>query len=949
MVAFSWKQWLGVINCISLSANARRPRQVRLDRVEGLEARALLTANLPVAVNDSYQTDANTTLNGASVLINDTDADGDTIDQAFVNTLPSHGSVTMAANGTFTYVPTSGFSGTDTFTYTARDSVHGEDSGNFGTVTINVDSPVNGTPVANSASFNTGVNTPLTATLTGSDPDGDSLIFHTVTTGDHGGLSLNSFNGEFTYTPFEGFVGTDSFTFIVSDGFQDSAPATVTINVGNGGGNTAPVAIARNLTTPVSTTLNGTLTGSDSDGDTLTFAVGGTTPSHGTVTVNFNGTFSYTPTAGYTGNDEFTFTVNDGTTNSAEATVTIDVGGISNNHAPVATSASVSTSMNTALHGTLIATDDDGDPLTYNIGSTLPAHGALSINTNGTYTYLPSSGFTGTDSFSFRANDGFVSSNEATITITVGAVGNSAPVANSATINTAVNTPFSGNLTGSDADGDSLVFISGSPASHGSVIFNPNGAFTYIPDSGFTGTDSFTFRVSDGTVNSAPGIVTVNVGNAANTPPVAQSMTVNTAVNTAFGGTLHATDADGDSLIFSAGINSADHGTVTINASGSFVYTPDLGFTGDDFFSFKVNDGTVNSADALVTIHVGETGNNTAPVANSKIVSTQVNTILNGTLTGTDADGDPLIFTLGSVTADHGAVALNLDGTFSYVPTSGYTGDDIFSFKVHDGTINSTEALVIVHVLPINSNNHAPTVVNGNSATTTNVTLQDSLSPLGTDIDGNALTYTAISQPTNGTLSLNPDGTFAYTPDAEYTGSDSFTFRAGDGLLSSNLGTFTISVGSTSDLFTLELSSNPGTIASSKQSAVPLDASARVANIDPAASFANAAIRVEFVSGADRPDRMVILEGTSSSGAIDVRGKRILFNGSEVARISGGRRGAALQVDFNSNATADSVTAVLQKVAVRTTKQAGRSTRTIEIKVSAGGTTRIATMEADVA
>ncbi|MDQ2688322.1 MAG: Ig-like domain-containing protein, partial [Armatimonadota bacterium] len=158
----------------------------------------------------------------------------------------------------------------------------------------------------------------------------------------------------------------------------------------------------------------------------------------------------------------FTFVANDGTVNSNTATVSLTVTPV--NDAPVAADNVATTAQNTAVSGQLSAMDVDGDPLTYKKVSS-PAHGTVTISATGAYTYTPSAGFSGTDSFTFAANDGTVDSNTAKITVTVtpAVVTNHAPVANAGpsrllfttTRQTAVVLDGSGSR---DADGDPLTY-----------------------------------------------------------------------------------------------------------------------------------------------------------------------------------------------------------------------------------------------------------------------------------------------------------------------------------------------------------------------------------------------------------------------------------------------------------------------------------------------------------
>jgi hypothetical protein len=253
----------------------------------------------------------------------------------------------------------------------------------------------------------------------------------------------------------------------------------------------------------------------------------------------------------------------------------------------------------------------------------------------------------------------------------------------------------------------------------------------------------------------------------------------------------------------------------------------------------------------------------------------------------------------------------------------------------------------VVHIGSTGTNT-APTVINGTGTATAGVAFNGSLSPLATDAEGDALTFVAVTQPGNGTLSLNPDGTFAYTPDSGFSGSDSFTFRANDGLLSSGVATFTINVNSTGDGFDLDVSGVPGVIATSKNSVTPLDPTVELTNVDPTVNFSNANIRATITSGANSKDKLVVTDGSGGGGVIEVKGKKVFFNGSLVARISGGKRNQPLQVSFESSGTVDAVNAVLQRIGIRTTKNAGGGTRTIQLQVNADGSVSTATVEANL-
>ena len=182
---------------------------------------------------------------------------------------------------------------------------------------------------------------------------------------------------------------------------------------------------------------------------------------------------------------------------------------ISVNDAPVANGQSQSLNEDTTKAITLTASDVDGDPLTFTI-VTPPAHGTLT-GTMPNLTYTPAANYNGADSFTFKVNDGSVDSNIATVSLTIIAV-NDAPVAQAGSFTTPVNTPYTGQLIGTDVEGDPLTYTITTQPTKGTVTVNPStGVFTYTPAAGRAGADSFRFRVNDGTVNSGNAKISVTI------------------------------------------------------------------------------------------------------------------------------------------------------------------------------------------------------------------------------------------------------------------------------------------------------------------------------------------------------------------------------------------------------------------------------------------------------
>ena len=345
--------------------------------------------------------------------------------------------------------------------------------------------------------------------------------------------------------------------------------------------------------------------------------------------------------------------------------------------------------------------------------------------------------------------------------------------------------------------------------SNGTLTLNSNGTFTYTPAANYNGSDSFTYHANDGTGNSNIATVTITVS-PANDAPVAvndaYTTTEDTPLNVTLPGTVLANDTDADANPLTAIlVTGPANGTLTLNANGTFTYTPTANYNGTDNFTYRANDGTINSA-TTATVTLTITPVNDAPVAVNNAYATMESTVLTVTLANsvlvndTDVEGNTLTAVL-NVGPTNGTLTLNANGTFTYTPTAGYNGTDAFTYHANDGTANSNIATVTI---TINAVNDAPVAVN--DAYTTNedsplvVTLPGTILINDTDIDGNPLTAVLDAGPSKGTLTLNSNGTFTYTPAANYNGSDSFTYHANDGMANSNIATVTITINAINDV-----------------------------------------------------------------------------------------------------------------------------------------------------
>ena len=287
--------------------------------------------------------------------------------------------------------------------------------------------PVNDAPVGTGESFTVNEDGVLAGSVLGNDTDIDSdpLTAELVGGPSHAlSFTLNP-DGTFSYTPAGNFNGTDSFTYKANDGTTNSNVVTVSLTINPV--NDAPVGTGESFTVNEDGVLAGSVLGNDTDidSDPLT-AVLVTGPSHAlSFTLNPDGSFNFTPTANFNGSDAFTYKANDGTTNSNVVTVSLTINPV--NDAPVATGESFAGNEDDVLTGSVLGndTDIDSDPLTAVLVAE-PSHGTLTLNSNGTFSFAPTPNFNGSDSFTYKTNDGTADSNVVTVSITITAV-NDAP------------------------------------------------------------------------------------------------------------------------------------------------------------------------------------------------------------------------------------------------------------------------------------------------------------------------------------------------------------------------------------------------------------------------------------------------------------------------------------------------------------------------------------------
>jgi len=362
---------------------------------------------------------------------------------------------------------------------------------------------------------------------------------------------------------------------------------------------------------------------------------------------------------------------------------------------------------------------------------------------------------------------------------------NQAPVAVADSYRTPMNTWLTVEAPGllaNDYDPDGDVFRLGGiiPPAHGDLTYTYTGWFRYIPDDDYIGTDSFSYNIYDGELYSGEATVTITVG----AGPVSVADSYRTHMNTPLiveAPGLLANDYDPDGgAIQVYDILAATHGMLVFDETGRFWYDPDDDYTGTDSFSYNIYNGELYSGYATVTITVS----NTVPVAVADSYRTPMNTPLTVEAPGllaNDYNPDGDLFRLGGTTPPaHGTLSVTDTGSFVYIPDKDYTGTDSFSYSIYDGGFVSGYATVTITV-----GYTAPVAVADSFSTQTNTPLTVEAPGLlanDYDQDGDLFRLGGTSPPAHGALSAITDtGSFMYTPDPYYSGTDSFRYYIFDG------------------------------------------------------------------------------------------------------------------------------------------------------------------------
>ena len=816
--------------------------------------------------------------------------------------IPNVGTIQITSNGAYTFTPVANYNGTvPVISYTATDTNGGSDIGDLRISITAVNDPPVAVDDVKSTNENTAVSgNVLTDGTDDSDVDGNTL---TITEFKLNGVSYNpgttvsipgvgtvvvATTGSYTFTPAAGYTGAvPAIDYTISDGNGGSDVGRLSITVLNV--NDAPLAADDIATGPQGTTLTGSsvLTNdTDVEGNTLTvtgFTVAGVSgtpvigtafpiPNVGSITINANGTYTFQPLANFTGQVPLiTYTVSDGQGGTDTAVLDIYVAPV--NQLPTATPDAKTINEDTQATGNVLTdATPDSDPdantvltvtqYSFTSGSTtytypagtiasIPGVGVVVINTNGSYTFTPNANYNGavpvitytiTDDNSGAATGATVSS---TLTITITPINDDPIAVNDDNKTTPEDTPVTVNVLTNDSDldaGSTLTVTqftidgivgtfttTATIPGKGTLTVLSTGEFTFTPDPNFNGVvPRITYTVSDGVgTNTAYLNLTVTP---VNDPPTVVNETRSAPENTSLTGNVLTdgtddSDVDGNTLSISqftiAGVTYpagsivelAGVGTLIVNADGTYTFTPISGYFGTvPTLTYTVSDGNGGTTNGTLAITV--TPVNDPPVVVNESLSIKEDATASGNLleNDTDPENNSLTisqFTIAGVTGTFtpgatavvipnvGSIVINANGTYTFTPEANYNGIvPAIEYRVSDGQGAFTNGTLTIVVAAVND---APTVTNDTKSEPVNTPILGNVLTNDRDIEGTALSltkftiggvdYAAGTTATIvgvGTVQINADGTYTFTPATNYVGSPPvITYTVSDGTATS--------------------------------------------------------------------------------------------------------------------------------------------------------------------
>ena len=697
----------------------------------------------------------------------------------------AHGEVTLNIDGTVTYSPDAGYRGTDQFTYSvfAGDSIE--------TVQVDMTVGINNAPtVLGLGVLNANDGDLINLSVAAGFLDGDLLDVLTYTAvGLPDGLTLDPSTGLIS-----GVLDADASAQVESGHYNVTVTATdilgasadfaLDINVAN----LSPIVSAA-----VSVGLEDTALGIDAlvnavdpDGDDISIIAA--TALNGTVSILPDGTLNYVPDTHFNGVDTITYTVQDSDGASSVGSIAVTVTAVADLPTISIPTLDLLTEDTPLIFANLLGQQisvGDVDGAVLDLKLSVPLGSLTLTQTAG----LDISEGDGVDDQVLRVSGSAADINAALnnliytpgedyngpvdITVELGQLGQLlevnaiVPIGISAvvdivddTINLVQDQTITTNVMANDTfENAGAVVDSYTTPLYGTLTLDASGALSYTPNTGFTGTDTFTYTVeSNGTYETAT--VTLHIQEPPNAVPVAVGETATVAEDTALvvDVLLNDSDADGDALSVTAA--TASNGSVSINPDGTLTYVPNPNYNGPDTITYTISDGQGGTASASVAVTVNPVNDDPIAVADSVTTDEDASITVDVLANDSDVEGDSL--TVISATADNGALSINPDGSVTYTPNQDFYGTDTVVYIISDGNGGTSTTTMTVTV---NAVNDAPDAQNDTAVTAEDTTVNIDILANDSDAEGDVLGVSAASAG-NGVATIEANGTITYKPNA---------------------------------------------------------------------------------------------------------------------------------------------------------------------------------------
>ncbi|MDF2153608.1 Ig-like domain-containing protein [Vibrio sp. CAU 1672] len=757
-------------------------------------------ADAPTALDDQATTaeDQAVTIN---LLENDTDPEGDMVtSSAALISQPLKGAVSIT-NGYALYTPDENQNGQDSFTYTVKDA--GLNESQPATVTVTI-TPVNDQPDVGNFSITIDEDTSseaLTIRESASDvedgkPTGDITL---VTEPRKGSTEIDQQAGTLVYTPNDNQVGTDYFTYTITDSEGSvSAPATISVNIG--AINDRPVAGDDSVTTEEDVAVTLDILTNDSDVEDSAFSAenitledqgsGAGNYAKASVAVLSDGRLSVTPAQDENGSFSFSYilTDSDGLASQA-ATVRVNLTPV--NDAPIAVDNTAQVKEEGSIEVNVLGNDTDVDrgdsfDLSMVVIVKAPDNGQVTVTDSGALVYTANQDYFGDDTFTYTVADiAGATSNVATVTMTVMPV-NDAPTATAQAVTLAEDSNVVITLSGTDVEDSSLLYTVTESVSHGALEQLSDNSWRYTPEAHFNGADHFLFRTSDGELDSDPARVDITV-TAVNDAPSAAALSASAEEDTPLTIILKGSDIEQSELTYRL-VTQPNHGSVELS-NDQVVYQGSADYFGEDSFTYLANDGELDSLAATVSIDVAAV-NDLPEITGTPSTQADEDTLYQFLPQATDNDSsDTLSFSVVNLPA--WAQFDPLSGALSGTPGNGDVGSySGITISVSDGT--ASVSLPAFSVM-VNNVNDAP-VISGTPATQVNEDTGYLFTPAVSDVDSQTFSFSISNKPSWASFDT-ASGTLAGTPGNDDVGSYSgIVISVSDGAASAALAAFSITV-----------------------------------------------------------------------------------------------------------------------------------------------------------